>query len=133
VDGEQERFDFVVVSNRLPVDREVGQDGSATWKPSPGGLVAALEPVMRSNDGAWIGWTGTADDEVEPFETDGLRLVPVMLSEADVQEYYEGFSNDTIWPLYHDVIASPKYQRDWWDAYVRVNRRFADRAAETAA
>jgi trehalose 6-phosphate synthase len=133
VNDEQEQFDFVVVSNRLPVDREIAHDGSATWKPSPGGLVTALEPVMRSNDGAWIGWTGTADDEVEPFQTDGLRLVPVTLSEDDVQQYYEGFSNDTIWPLYHDVIAPPKYQRDWWDAYVRVNRRFADRAAATAA
>ena len=65
---------------------------------------------MRSNDGAWIGWSGTADDEVEPFETDGMHLVPVTLSEDDVQDYYEGFSNDTIWPLYHDVIAPPKYQ-----------------------
>ena len=56
MDGGEERFDFVVVSNRLPVDREIAQDGTATWKPSPGGLVTALEPVMRSNDGAWIGW-----------------------------------------------------------------------------
>ena len=123
----------MVVSNRLPVDREIGHDGTARWKPSPGGLVTALEPVMRSNDGAWIGWSGTADDEVEPFETDGMHLVPVTLSEDDVQDYYEGFSNDTIWPLYHDVISPPKYQRDWWDAYVRVNRRFAERAAATAA
>jgi trehalose 6-phosphate synthase len=133
VAGQQERFDFVVVSNRLPVDRETGADGTASWKPSPGGLVTALEPVMRSNDGAWIGWSGTADDEVEPFETDGMHLVPVTLSEDDVRDYYEGFSNDTIWPLYHDVIAPPKYQREWWEAYVRVNRRFADRAAATAA
>ncbi|HEY8319304.1 MAG TPA: trehalose-6-phosphate synthase [Amnibacterium sp.] len=132
-DDQQERFDFVVVSNRLPVDREIAHDGTARWKPSPGGLVTALEPVMRTNDGAWIGWSGTAGDEVEPFTTDGMHLVPVTLSEDDVRDYYEGFSNDTIWPLYHDVIAPPKYQRDWWDAYVRVNERFAERAAATAA
>ncbi|MDQ1531318.1 MAG: trehalose 6-phosphate synthase, partial [Microbacteriaceae bacterium] len=103
------------------------------WKPSPGGLVTALEPVMRSSDGAWIGWSGVADDHVEPFEADGLHLVPVALSELEVQRYYEGFSNDTIWPLYHDVIAQPKYHRDWWDTYVAVNRRFAERAAAVAA
>jgi trehalose 6-phosphate synthase len=123
----------VVVSNRLPVDRVTGRDGEPDWQPSPGGLVTALEPVMRSNDGAWIGWSGVANDDVEPFEADGLRLVPVTLSSAEVEQYYEGFSNDTIWPLYHDVIAQPKYQRDWWDSYVAVNRRFAARAAEVAA
>jgi trehalose 6-phosphate synthase len=126
-------FDFVVVSNRLPVDRVIRHDGEPDWKPSPGGLVAALEPVMRSSDGAWIGWSGVADDEVEPFEADGMHLVPVRLSEVEVEQYYEGFSNDTIWPLYHDVIAQPKYHRDWWDSYVAVNRRFADRAASVAA
>ena len=55
------------------------------------------------------------------------------LSAEDVELYYEGFSNDTIWPLYHDVIAEPRYRRVWWDAYVRVNRRFAEAAAEAAA
>ena len=108
-------------------------DGTPSWKPSPGGLVTALEPVMRANDGAWIGWTGTADDEQGPFEADGLNLVPVRLTEAEVQEYYEGFSNDTIWPLYHDVIAQPTYSRSTWDAYVAVNRRFAEAAAASAS
>ncbi|WP_347882087.1 trehalose-6-phosphate synthase [Amnibacterium sp. CER49] len=107
-------------------------DGTPSWKPSPGGLVTALEPVMRRNHGAWIGWTGVADDPIEPFESDGLRLFPLTLSEQEVEQYYEGFSNDTLWPLYHDVIAQPKYAREWWEAYSRVNERFADRAAEVA-
>ncbi|WP_434812037.1 alpha,alpha-trehalose-phosphate synthase (UDP-forming) [Microbacterium sp. bgisy189] len=123
--------DFVVVSNRLPVDRT--DDDADPWRRSPGGLVAALEPVMRTVQGAWVGWPGKADLEVEPFEFDGLSLVPVALSGDDVQLYYEGFSNDTIWPLYHDVIAAPGYHRTWWDAYVRVNRRFAEAAASIAA
>lgn len=55
------------------------------------------------------------------------------LSEQEVQEYYEGFSNDTLWPLYHDVIAQPSYHREWWEAYVTVNRRFARAAADAAA
>ena len=124
--------DLVVVANRLPVDRNVDDDGTTTWKTSPGGLVTALEPVMRSHDGAWIGWHG-ADDAIEPFEHDGLSLVPVELSAQEVEEYYEGFSNATLWPLYHDVIAPPQFHREWWDAYVAVNRRFADRAVEVAA
>ena len=122
--------DFVVVANRLPVDRTPDGEG---WRRSPGGLVTALEPVMRRADGAWVGWAGQPDVELDPFEFDGVHLVPVVLSAADVQNYYEGFSNDTIWPLYHDVIAAPTYKRAWWDAYVRVNRRFAEAAAAAAS
>ncbi|MCJ1706751.1 trehalose-6-phosphate synthase [Microbacterium sp. VKM Ac-2923] len=122
--------DFVVVANRLPVDRTPDGEG---WRRSPGGLVTALEPVMRRAEGAWVGWAGQADVDVDPFEFDGTHLVPVTLSSADVQLYYEGFSNDTIWPLYHDVISPPTYKRAWWDAYVKVNKRFADAAAEVAA
>ncbi|MFG6491663.1 trehalose-6-phosphate synthase [Microbacterium sp. P03] len=120
---------FVVVANRLPVDRVDGPNGEPGWRPSPGGLVTALDPVMKKSDGAWVGWPGQADLEVEPFEFGGTWLVPVALSEEEVASYYEGFSNDTIWPLYHDVIASPRYRRVWWDAYVKVNRRFAEAAA----
>jgi trehalose 6-phosphate synthase len=122
--------DFVVVANRLPVDRTPDGEG---WRRSPGGLVTALEPVMRRAEGAWVGWAGQPDVELDPFEFDGVHLVPVTLSASDVQNYYEGFSNDTIWPLYHDVIAAPTYKRAWWDAYVRVNRRFAEAAAAAAS
>lgn len=125
--------DFVVVANRLPVDRVVGPDGDETWRTSPGGLVAALEPVMKTVDGAWVGWGGQADLELAPFSANGIRLIPITLSAQEVAEYYEGFANDTIWPLYHDVIAPPQYHREWWEAYVTVNRRFAEAAAEAVA
>ncbi|GAA2892412.1 alpha,alpha-trehalose-phosphate synthase (UDP-forming) [Microbacterium esteraromaticum] len=125
--------EFVVVANRLPVDRIITPDGEEIWRTSPGGLVAALEPMMRSVDGAWVGWAGQADVTIEPFEGDGIRLLPVTLSEQEVQDYYEGFSNDTIWPLYHDVIAPPQYHREWWEAYVAVNLRFAEAAADAVA
>ncbi|MFJ4164597.1 trehalose-6-phosphate synthase [Microbacterium sp. NPDC089698] len=124
---------FVIVANRLPVDRVPGPDGEVIWRRSPGGLVAALEPVMQSVDGAWVGWAGQPDLDLKPFTEDGIRLLPVTLSAQEVEEYYEGFSNDTIWPLYHDVISSPQYHREWWDAYARVNRRFAERAASAVA
>ncbi|AGW41815.1 trehalose-6-phosphate synthase [Leifsonia xyli subsp. cynodontis DSM 46306] len=123
----------MIVSNRLPVDRVVDETGESSWRPSPGGLVAALQPVMRAEDGVWIGWAGVAGEEFEPFEADGIAILPVPLSEQDLQEYYEGFSNDTLWPLYHDVIAPPSYHREWWETYVAVNRRFAAAAAAVAA
>jgi len=130
---QPELYDFVVLSNRLPVDRVIADDGTASWKHSPGGLVTALEPVMHAAAGAWVGWAGLPDLEVEPFEHDGIHIVPVPLSEQELQNYYEGFSNDTLWPLYHDVIAPPTYHREWWESYLVVNQRFADAAAAISA
>ncbi len=131
--SQRHQADLVIVANRLPVDRVVNDDGSVDWRTSPGGLVTAIEPVMRANDGAWIGWSGGTDEDLEPFEDDGLFLVPVPLSADEIEDFYEGFSNATLWPLYHDVVAKPEFHREWWDAYVRVNRRFAERAAAVAA
>ena len=129
--------DFVVVANRLPVDLERLPDGTTAWKRSPGGLVTALEPLLRRQRGAWVGWPGVADDDDdlddEPIVQDDLQLHPVRLSADDVAEYYEGFSNATLWPLYHDVIVKPMYHREWWDRYVDVNRRFAEATSRAAA
>lgn len=125
--------DFVVVANRLPIDMERLPDGSVTWKRSPGGLVTALEPLLRKQRGAWIGWPGIVDGPEEPIVEEDLQLFPVRLSADDVAEYYEGFSNATLWPLYHDVIVKPIYHREWWDRYVDVNRRFAEATSHAAA
>jgi alpha,alpha-trehalose-phosphate synthase [UDP-forming] len=126
-------YDFVVIACRLPVARAESPDGDAEWRPSPGGLVSALEPVMREADGVWVGWPGAADDAPGSFDVSGMHLVGVGLSAEEVSDYYEGFCNATLWPLYHDVIVPPEFRRPWWDAYVRVNRRFARAAAEQAA
>ena len=131
--GDTVAADLLVVANRLPVDRVVNDDGSTEWRASPGGLVSALAPVMRQNEGAWIGWPGDTGTHVEPFEDDGISLVPVSLSDQEYAEFYEGFSNDTLWPLYHDLVAKPSFRREWWDSYVTVNQRFADAAAANAA
>jgi trehalose 6-phosphate synthase len=125
--------DFVVVANRLPIDMERLPDGSLTWKRSPGGLVTALEPLLRRQRGAWIGWPGIVDGPEDPIVEEDLQLFPVRLSADDVAEYYEGFSNATLWPLYHDVIVKPIYHREWWDRYVDVNRRFAEATSRAAA
>ena len=128
-------YDFVVVSNRLPVDRapEAEAEGDDGWRRSPGGLVTALAPVMEKTDGAWVGWPGAPDEEIDAFSHDNMRLIPVTLSNSEVELYYEGFSNATLWPLYHDVIAPPEFHRAWWDAYRSINQRFAEAAANSAA
>ncbi|MEJ7834376.1 MAG: trehalose-6-phosphate synthase, partial [Nocardioides sp.] len=64
--------DVVIVANRLPVDRVQLSDGTPGWRRSPGGLVTAIEPVMRANDGTWVGWPGGTDQDLEPFEDDGM-------------------------------------------------------------
>ena len=126
------RGEFLVVANRLPVDRVEGAGGAAAWRRSPGGLVTAIAPVLQRREGVWLGWHGAADEQLEPFVEDGMSLLPVPLSADDVAYYYEGFSNATLWPLYHDVVARPVYDRTYWDAYVRVNERFAKAAAGAA-
>lgn len=125
--------DFVVVANRLPVDLVRDKDGTERWKASPGGLVTALESILKANDGAWVGWPGVADAAPEPFEADGISLHSVPLSAEDVELYYEGFSNGTLWPLFHDVVVPPEYHREWWTAYREINRRFAEATAAAAA
>ena len=126
-------FDLVIAANRLPVDRFVAPDGSSEWHRSPGGLVTAMDSVMRGWDGAWVGWHGEPGEAPEPFEESGMWLHPVPLSEDERETYYEGFSNDTLWPIYHDVIVPAHFHREWWQAYKRVNQRFADAVCEVAA
>jgi len=126
-------YGFVVAASRLPVDQVEEPDGTSEWRRSPGGLVTALEPVMRAANGVWIGWPGAAGPALGPFEADGMPLVGVGLSEDEVTDFYEGFCNATLWPLYHDVIVPPVFHRPWWESYVVVNQRFARAAAEQAA
>ncbi len=125
--------ELVVVANRLPVDAKTLPDGATEWVTSPGGLVTAMESVMKGvSSGAWVGWHGSPGEQPEPFRADGMDLYPVRLEAEDVEKYYEGFSNATLWPLYHDVIVDPEFHRTWWDTYVSVNRRFASAAAAAA-
>ena len=73
------------------------------------------------------------DEPLDGFEHDGVALRPVMVTADEQQRFYEGFSNGALWPLYHDAIFVPRFDDGWWDAYVAVNERFAERTAEVAA
>jgi trehalose 6-phosphate synthase len=120
--------DLVVVANRLPV-----HNTPTGWETSPGGLVSALMPLLQSRQGVWVGWAGSSSGDLAPFTHDGLQNVPVPLSAEEIRDYYEGFSNSTLWPLYHDACQQPQFHRHWWRPYVAVNERFAEVVAREAA
>jgi alpha,alpha-trehalose-phosphate synthase [UDP-forming] len=116
---------LVVVANRLPVRRE--EDGS--WAPSPGGLVTALTPILERG-GTWIGWAGVGSGPAETFRVNNINHVAVSVSDVEIDDYYLGFCNGTLWPLFHDGIRTPEYHRRWWNAYRRVNQRYAEAVLE---
>lgn len=121
------RSPIVAVSNRLPVQR-----GERGWELSPGGLITALRPVMAAYEGAWVGWDGGARGVPPTIPETGVRLQPVSLSAAQVRDYYHGFANASLWPLLHNAIEKPRFERAWWRAYQEVNTLFAERALAAA-
>lgn len=112
-----------IVANRLPV-RQVKSGKTYSWETSPGGLVSALAPFLQKRKGMWIGWPGGSQRVKEAFEINGIKQVPVNLTAQEVDNFYHGFCNDTIWPLYHDSVQVPHYHRHWWWPYVDVNKKF---------
>jgi trehalose 6-phosphate synthase len=134
VNRQRAKADLVVVANRLPV-RHMTNNGAEEWRPSPGGLVSALTAVLQNRNGLWIGWPGTTEPSETPSPTnyEGIRLKAVDINAEEYEDFYLGFSNATLWPLYHDAIRAPTFHRHWWQAYVKVNMRFAVSVAEEVA
>ncbi|MGA7833915.1 MAG: trehalose-6-phosphate synthase [Acidimicrobiales bacterium] len=126
------KAELVVVANRLPV-RHLTTNGAEEWRPSPGGLVSALTAVLQNRNGLWIGWPGTSEHATSPTNYEGIRLKAVDISDEEYENFYLGFSNATLWPLYHDAIRAPTFHRHWWQAYTQVNMRFAVSVAEEVA
>jgi len=121
---------FVAVSNRLPIVLEPTDEGWST-QPGAGGLVSALAPVLRNRGGLWIGWPGT-DDYTDiggaldrASKQAGYRLHPVLLSPEEVEHFYYGFCNETLWPLFHDLSTRTRFYPEGWTAFVDANRRYA--------
>lgn len=122
---------LIVVSNRLPVGL-AKSNGQWSIKPGAGGLVTALAPVLRDRGGTWIGWSGAhTEDNLDGLFSNysrdaGYSLVPVSLSREQVDNYYFGFSNEVIWPLFHDFQSRCRFIPDYWRSYLEVNGIFAD-------
>lgn len=127
---------LIVVSNRLPISLERTANSYAV-KPSSGGLVTALRSVFRKYEGCWIGWTGTdyateVEETLREVTELEFQLHPVFLTEEERCGFYSGFSNEIVWPLFHDLQSRCNFDPGYWEAYVAINRRFADTIAAVA-
>jgi trehalose 6-phosphate synthase/phosphatase len=122
---------LIIVSNRLPFALDSAGEDLWTVTPAVGGLVSAVEPVLRERGGTWIGWPGIAGKIpqgplAEATRDAGYNVVPVALSETERDEFYYGYSNEVIWPLFHDLQNFCNFEPAYWQAYKQVNERHAD-------
>src|SRR5213596_2272363 len=122
---------LIIVSNRLPFALDSAGADLWTVTPAVGGLVSAVEPVLRERGGTWIGWPGIAGKIPQGPLADatrdaGYKVVPVALSETERDEFYYGYSNEVIWPLFHDLQNFCNFDPAYWQAYKQVNERYAD-------
>jgi trehalose 6-phosphate synthase/phosphatase len=127
---------LIVVSNRLPHLLARQGDGTWTLQAGSGGLVTALLPVLRDRGGVWIGWPGVTDEVSNVREIlqevsvgTGYTFEPVLLSQEEIDKYYHGYSNETIWPLFHDLQSSARFDPAYWPMYVKVNAKFGQALA----
>jgi len=131
-----EKRRLAVVSNRLPIVLKKEKGGKWEIEPGSGGLVTALGPVLKNRDGIWIGWMGINAEEAPaaPLLADlvgrgtretGFSLKPVHLTKEEVNKYYYGFSNEILWPLFHDLFSRCNFDLSYWPFYEQVNRKFA--------
>ena len=128
---------LVIVSNRLPVTVRL-QDHSEQFEISSGGLVTALRSVLRSLEGSWIGWAGTSHHPAieKRFRSidliDHWSMVPIFFSTEEKHEFYSGFCNEILWPLFHDLQSRCNFEPAYWRRYTKINARFANAVSEVA-
>ena len=127
----------IIVSNRLPLQISIS-DNELNVTPSVGGLATGMKSVHAEGNGVWVGWSGITDEELddelkpkvnEKIEASKCRAVS--LTEDDVNDFYLGFSNRTLWPLFHYFLEYTEFENSHWEAYKRVNEKFAKVVLET--
>jgi len=124
---------LMIISNRLPIVVDT-HDDSFNIIPGSGGLITALNPLLKQYGGVWIGWHGTKELTSEQleiiknqyFDSLGYILSPINLSDTEIELFYEGFSNKIIWPLFHDLQSQCHFEPSFWDAYKAVTLKFAE-------
>lgn len=128
---------LITVSNRLPVEIK-SRASQPRLSRSAGGLATALDSIWRFCHGVWIGWAGAVGSETahrlleKAARGRSFSFKPVPLSREEISKFYSGFANEIIWPLFHDMPTRCDFDPDYWEVYQRVNRRFAQAAAESA-
>jgi trehalose 6-phosphate synthase/phosphatase len=130
---------LLIVSNRLPVSIEKTK-GGLVYKQSVGGLATAVGSFYRDYSSIWIGWPGITSEKITKAERDEIteRLAgtyqshPVFLSQRALERFYYGFSNKTLWPLFHYFPLNTVYDEELWKSYVKVNASFSSAVVEVA-
>ena len=122
---------LIVLSNRLPITMK-RTHGELKVERSSGGLIAALDPAMSQRGGVWIGWPGARlkPEETLPVPEGAYELEPILLRDSEVKRFYHGFSNGTLWPLFHSLLERTVLDRRDFEVYESVNAYFALRAHE---
>ena len=127
---------IIIISNRLPVTIQK-DDGTLTYRKSIGGLATGLKSYHEQLGSIWVGWPGISDDEISEKEKKEIRktlkgkycCLPIFLSGQEINEYYYGFCNKTIWPLFHYFQSKTEYDFAAWESYVQVNEKFFEAVA----
>lgn len=129
---------FVIVSNRLPVTVSRKADGTLEYSVSSGGLATAVSS-LNVDDMIWVGWPGISSDDLTSSERKQIKATlaergcyPVFLSEKEVDLFYEGYSNDTLWPMFHYFPSYTQYNNTYWQYYQLVNKKFASAVKRVA-
>lgn len=121
---------IIIVSNRLPVKLITSENGNFEYKNSEGGLATGLNAIRKNSNIVWIGWPGTVinDDKQRNVNQDlqEMQLIPVFLTQDEINHYYEGFSNETLWPIFHYMATYARYEQHHYAAYKEVNRKFKE-------
>ena len=122
---------LLVVSNRLPLTLRKAEDGHWTTERSSGGLASAMNPILRDNGGDWIGWAGSSGEEDQEERNSVLQewaqkdqCFAVELPVEIAKGFYEGYSNQTLWPVFHNFPSQLKFDAKDWQAYIEANRIF---------
>ena len=123
---------LLIVSNRLPLSVEKKR-GKLYFRPSIGGLATGLSSFYREKKALWIGWPGVSTDKISVEEKVEIEerlftdnCLPVFLTSKEVERYYAGFSNRTIWPLFHYFYQYAQFRKEYFEAYRLVNEKFCD-------
>ena len=126
----------IIISNRLPVQLQIS-NGGITAIPSVGGLATGMKSVHSGGDGLWIGWSGLTDEDIPKSLAPKIDQAlaehgcsKVGLTQSDIDGFYFGFSNRTIWPLFHYFMEYTEFELDFWEVYKSVNQKFADAILE---
>lgn len=129
----------IIISNRLPVNLQI-RNGRLSAHPSVGGLATGMKSVHGDAEGLWIGWSGLIREETPPeLKKDVANALKeqhcaeVPLSQEEIDGFYFGFSNRTIWPLFHYFLEYSEFEKSFWESYVTVNQKFAEAIAEHAS